>query len=75
MEGWLLHLCTPELKLRTTAHTEQLGWYVEFESRVTHRQLSLEEPVCEFGQAHGLVARVDLSQHKPTTIAALSSFC
>ena len=30
-------LCPPELKVRTPAHTKQLGWYVEFESRVTHR--------------------------------------
>ena len=28
-------LCPPELKVRTPAHTKQLGWYVEFESRVT----------------------------------------
>ena len=33
--------CPPELKVRTPAHTKQLGWYVELESRVTqsgHRQ-------------------------------------
>ena len=27
-------VCPPELKVRTPAHTKQLGWYVEFESRV-----------------------------------------
>ena len=32
-DGDLRH---PELKVRTPAHTKQLGWYVEFESRVTH---------------------------------------
>ena len=30
-------LCPPELTVRTPAHTKQLGWCVEFESRVTHR--------------------------------------
>ena len=34
-DGDLRH---PELKVRTPAHTKQLGWYVEFESRVTHRR-------------------------------------
>ena len=28
-------LCPPEPKVRTPAHTRQLGWYLEFESRVT----------------------------------------
>ena len=28
----------PELKVRTPVHTKQLGWYVEFESRVTQNQ-------------------------------------
>ena len=28
--------CPPELKVSTPAHTKQLGWHVEFESRVTH---------------------------------------
>ena len=28
-------VCPPELKVRTPAHAKQLGWYVEFESRVT----------------------------------------
>ena len=27
---------SPELKVRTPAHTKQLGWHVEFESRVMH---------------------------------------
>ena len=27
--------CPAELKLRTPAHTKHLGWYLEFESRVT----------------------------------------
>ena len=27
--------CPPELRVRTPAHAKQLGWYVEFESRVT----------------------------------------
>ena len=31
-------LCPPELKVRTPARAIQLGWYVEFESRVTHPQ-------------------------------------
>ena len=30
-----LQVCPPDLKVRTPAHTKQLGWYVEFESRVT----------------------------------------
>ena len=30
----------PELKVSTPANTKQLGWYVEFEIRVTHRMLS-----------------------------------
>ena len=30
-------LCPPELKVRTSAHTKNLGWYLDFESRVTHR--------------------------------------
>ena len=29
-------ICPPELKVRTPAHTKQLGWYLEFESRVTY---------------------------------------
>ena len=29
-------LYPPKLKVRTPAHTKQLGWYVDFESRVTH---------------------------------------
>ena len=29
--------CPPELKVRTPAHTKHLGWYLVFESRVTHR--------------------------------------
>ena len=29
-------VCPPEIKVRTPAHTKQLGWYVEFEFRVTH---------------------------------------
>ena len=28
-------VCPPELKVSSPAHTKQLGWYVEFESRVT----------------------------------------
>ena len=40
LEALLRHgLRPPELKVRTQAHTIQLGWYVEFESRVrTHRR-------------------------------------
>ena len=35
----VLEACVPppELKVRTPAHTKQPGWYLEFESRVTHR--------------------------------------
>ena len=29
-------VCPPELKVRTPARTKQPGWYVEFESWVTH---------------------------------------
>ena len=29
-------VCPPELKVRTPAHAKYPGWYVEFESRVTH---------------------------------------
>ena len=28
----------PELKVKTPAHTKQLGWYVQFEFRGTHRE-------------------------------------
>ena len=36
--GWPARpLCPPELKVRTPAHTKHLGWYLEFEFRVTHR--------------------------------------
>ena len=32
-------LCSPELKVRSPAHTKHPGWYVEFESRVgVHRR-------------------------------------
>ena len=31
-----MHICPPELKVRTPAHTKHSGWYLEFESRVTH---------------------------------------
>ena len=31
-----IDVCPPELKVMTPAHTKQLGWYAEFESRVTH---------------------------------------
>ena len=46
----------PELKVRTPAHTKNLGWYVEFESRVTHRtavpgRRLLEAGRCEAGGA------------------------
>ena len=30
-------ICPPELKVRAPAHTKHLGWYLEFESRVTRR--------------------------------------
>ena len=33
--GVCLSVCPPELKVRTPAHTEHPGWYLEFESRVT----------------------------------------
>ena len=34
-------VCPPDLKARTPAHAKQLGWYVEFESRVTQGLASL----------------------------------
>ena len=30
----------PKLKVRTPAHTKQLGWYLEFEFQVKHRDVS-----------------------------------
>ena len=38
--GVCLSVCPPELKVRTPAHTEHPGWYLEFESRVTRREVS-----------------------------------
>ena len=52
-------VCPPELKVRTPAHTKQLGWYVEFEFRVTHRfiesiRIETTKPstIHFFGSAH-----------------------
>ena len=41
----------PELKVRTPEYTKHLGWYVEFESRVTHRDVV--EIIRVRGAGHG----------------------
>ena len=40
-------VCPPGLKVRTPAHTKQLGWCLEFEFRVTHiAAFAGREPIC-----------------------------
>ena len=41
-------VCPLELKVRTLAHTKQLGWCVEFESRVMQGNANLADVLAEF---------------------------
>ena len=38
-------VCPPELKVRTPAHTEHLGWYLEFKFRVTQADQHVRAPI------------------------------
>ena len=49
----------PELKDSTPAHTKHLGWYVEFEFRVTHGPFRFRR-FGQLGQRHGAFRPVDV---------------
>ena len=67
---WNLMVCPPELKARGPAHTKQLGWYAEFESRVMQGTAELPQanPYCT--APHGTK-----SGHGPTADLLAIQFC